>query len=344
MSGDDHHFQAIDLLELVGFGICRTGHAGQLVVHAEIILEGNGSHRLVLFLYLHAFFGFHRLVQAVRPATPGHGSAGKLVYDNNLAIVDDVFHVDVEQVMGTQGRGQVMHQFDVARVVKTLAFLEQTCLAKQLLNLGVTVFGKVGLLALLVDCEVAGLDDLGNRRLGSRLHFHQVGVLLGRLLQGLVDWHLAQGLAVHVQQLNLAGHDVFIAFRIGTASLESQLGDNGVHAYVQIRALFRGSGNNQGGTRFIDQDGVDLIHYRKGLLALNTILGTESQVVAQVVESEFVIGAVGDISRVGCTLRLGIHACLDDSNAHTQEFVDRRHPPGVTRCQVFIHGNNVHAV
>ena len=40
--GRDHdHFQAVDALEFVGFGVGRAGHAGQLVVHAEQVLEGD---------------------------------------------------------------------------------------------------------------------------------------------------------------------------------------------------------------------------------------------------------------------------------------------------------------
>jgi hypothetical protein len=41
-------FPAVDLLELVGFGVGRAGHAGQLAVHAEVVLEGDRGQRLVL--------------------------------------------------------------------------------------------------------------------------------------------------------------------------------------------------------------------------------------------------------------------------------------------------------
>src|SRR5437867_11968170 len=38
---DDHGLEAVDFLELVGLGIGRARHAGELAVHAEIVLEGD---------------------------------------------------------------------------------------------------------------------------------------------------------------------------------------------------------------------------------------------------------------------------------------------------------------
>jgi hypothetical protein len=75
--GRDHHgLQAVDLLEFVGLGVGRAGHAGQLAVQAEVVLEGDRGQRLVLGLDLHAFLGFHGLVQAVAPA-PARTSGGR---------------------------------------------------------------------------------------------------------------------------------------------------------------------------------------------------------------------------------------------------------------------------
>jgi hypothetical protein len=67
--GRDHHdLEAVDLQELEGFGIGRAGHAGQRLVHAEVVLEGDRGERLVLLADLDAFLGLDGLVQAVGPA------------------------------------------------------------------------------------------------------------------------------------------------------------------------------------------------------------------------------------------------------------------------------------
>ena len=74
------------------FFLCfgSAGHAGQLVVHAEEILEGDRGQRHRFFLNLDPLFGLDRLVQPFRIAAPFHQSAGKFVDDDHLAAAHDV--------------------------------------------------------------------------------------------------------------------------------------------------------------------------------------------------------------------------------------------------------------
>ena len=44
VSGDDGHVELVDLPQFAGLGLGRTGHAGQLVVHAEEVLDGYGGY------------------------------------------------------------------------------------------------------------------------------------------------------------------------------------------------------------------------------------------------------------------------------------------------------------
>jgi hypothetical protein len=52
VGGDLRHLELVDLGELVGLGRRRAGHAGELGVEAEVVLEGDGGERLVLRLDL----------------------------------------------------------------------------------------------------------------------------------------------------------------------------------------------------------------------------------------------------------------------------------------------------
>ena len=90
---DDRDLELVDLEELRLFRLGRTGHAGQLVVHAEVVLDGDRRHRLRLALDANAFLGLDRLVQPLRPATARHRAAGELVDDQHLAVLHDVVHV-----------------------------------------------------------------------------------------------------------------------------------------------------------------------------------------------------------------------------------------------------------
>ena len=74
VGGNLRDFELVDLVELGRFRVGRSGHAGQLFVHAEVVLEGDGGQRLVLALDLHAFLGFDGLMQTV--ATSGGPASG----------------------------------------------------------------------------------------------------------------------------------------------------------------------------------------------------------------------------------------------------------------------------
>ncbi len=48
----------------------------ELLVEAEVVLNRDRGERLGLAVDLHAFLGFHGLVQAIAPAAAGHFTAG----------------------------------------------------------------------------------------------------------------------------------------------------------------------------------------------------------------------------------------------------------------------------
>ena len=94
--------ELVDLHELGGLGERRAGHARELVVHAEVVLEGDRRERLVLLLDAHALLGLDGLVQALRPAAALEDAAGELVDDLDLAVDDRVVDVALVERLGLQ--------------------------------------------------------------------------------------------------------------------------------------------------------------------------------------------------------------------------------------------------
>jgi hypothetical protein len=131
---DHHHLESVDGLEFVRLGVGRAGHAGQLVVEAEVVLEGDRGQRLVLVLDRHPLLRLDRLVQATRPAAPGQRAPGELVDDHHLAVLDDVLDVALEQRVGADRRVDEVHQLDVRRVVEALALGQQAGPGQQFLD------------------------------------------------------------------------------------------------------------------------------------------------------------------------------------------------------------------
>ena len=98
---DNDHAQLVDVVELVGLGFGGAGHAGQLLVQAEVILDGDRGERLRRAVDLDAFLGRDGLVQAVTPTPSRHFAAGALVHDDDFIFFHDVFYVAFVQAVGT---------------------------------------------------------------------------------------------------------------------------------------------------------------------------------------------------------------------------------------------------
>ena len=81
------------------------------------------------------------------------------------------------------------------------------------------------------------------------------------------------------------------------------------------------------------------------MLALNQVGRVLGHVVAQVVETELVVGAEGNVGQICTAAALAIGLVLVDAiHAEAMEHVDGTHPLGVALCQIVVHGYHVHTV
>jgi hypothetical protein len=95
--------------------------------------------------------------------------------------------------------------------------------------------------------------------------------------------------------------------------------------------------------RFVDQDRVDLIYDRVVQLALHVVVDGELHVVAQVVEAELVVLAVGDVAAIRALLVRFALLADDHAGAEAEEAVQPAHPLRVAAREVVVHGDDVHA-
>ena len=95
--------ELVDVLEFGGLGLGGAGHAGELLVEAEVVLEGNGGQRLIFLADVDAFLSFDGLMKAVGPAAAGHKAAGELVDDDDLAVLDHVLDVALVERVRLRG-------------------------------------------------------------------------------------------------------------------------------------------------------------------------------------------------------------------------------------------------
>jgi len=118
VSRNDHHIQLVDLGEFRRFCFRRAGHTSQFLVHAEIVLKGDGSQSLVFVFDSDAFLGFQRLVKPFAVPSSRHETPGELIHNDDLSTLHDVVHVPLEEGMGTQSLVDVVQDGDASVVIE----------------------------------------------------------------------------------------------------------------------------------------------------------------------------------------------------------------------------------
>ena len=111
--------EIVDSGKLLLLGHGRAGHAGELAIEAEVVLERDGRERLVLALHAHVLLGLDGLMQTVAVAAAEHEAAGEFIDDDDLAVLDDVVNVALHDAVGADGLIDVVHEggvFDVGEV------------------------------------------------------------------------------------------------------------------------------------------------------------------------------------------------------------------------------------
>ena len=79
------------------------------------------------------------------------------------------------------------------------------------------------------------------------------------------------------------------------------------------------------------------------MAALDHFLQPILHVVAQIVEAELVIGAVGDVAVVGLLAFGVVEPVHDGAGGESEEAVDLAHPFGVSLGEIVVDGDHVHA-
>ena len=146
---DRDDLEVVDLVELLGLGHRRAGHAGELVVQPEVVLERDRGERPGLALDPQPLLRLDRLVEALAPAPAGHLAPGELVDDDDLAVLDDVVAVAPVQRVRLERGVEVAGEPRVGVV--------QVVDAEQALDLVDALLGRADGLVLEVEEVVAAL-------------------------------------------------------------------------------------------------------------------------------------------------------------------------------------------
>ena len=325
VGGDLDDIQVIDGAELLLLGHGGAGHAGELAVEPEVVLEGDGGQGLILAVDADVLLGLDGLVEAGGVAAAEHETAGELIHDDDLAVLHHVVDVPLHDAVGLDGLVDVVGDGGVLGVGEVVQ-------VEELLRLGDAPGGEGGRLGLLVH-DVVGFLGLGLLLLGVHLghdalahpgdqHLRHVVELGGFLAlagddeggPGLIDEdgvhlvHDGEGVAPLDQ---LAGVDAHIVPEVVEAHLV--VGAVGDVRGVGFLALL-GAEAVDDEADFQPQEAVDLAHPLA--VALGQVIVHRHDVDALAGEGVEVGGEGGHQGLALAGLHLGDAALMEDHAAH----------------------------
>ncbi len=171
---DLNDIHAVNLAELALLGESRTGHAALFIKLVEEVLEGDRCQSSALALDFDMLLGLDCLMQAVRVTAAGHYTAGELVDDQDLVVLDDIVVVPVHEVVGAQGQDNAVLNLEVLGI-------RQVFDAEEALDFGDALCCQIDEFVFFIDNEIAGLFTLDAHD----------GIDLGKILNILAAFHLA---------------------------------------------------------------------------------------------------------------------------------------------------------
>ncbi len=306
---DDQHVELVDAGELLRLGVGRAGHARQFLVLTEVVLEGDGGEGLVLALDLDARMRGVVLLGFDRLVQAVAPAASRHQASGEL-VDDDDFVGTVSLVLD--------HVLDVE--------VEQAVRAQRLVDVvqDLHVRRVVETVGPRLEAVREQLLGLGHAALGE---VHRLVLLVDDVVAGLLELFALLGLDVAA----------------GRRALH-ELRDDVIDFVIEVGRLLSRTRDDQRRSRFVDQDRVDFVDYREVVPALDVVREIELHVVAQVVEAELVVGAVGDVAAVGGLPLLVGEIVLDDAHRHAEESVETAHPLRVASCEVVVDRDDVHAL
>ncbi len=122
-----------------------------------------------------------------------------------------------------------------------------------------------------------------------------------------------------------------------------KLANKTIRSAVHIAALLALSGNDKGSSRFVYKYAVYLVNYCESVPALNEMLFVNDHIVTQIIEPEFVIGSIGDVSSISLFTGCIVFFMGKQANRKPKEPVHFSHPFAVTAGKVVIYCDNMHA-
>ena len=237
------HIEAVNIHKFFRLGQRRAGHARQCLIKAEVILKRNAGQSLVFRLNGDIFFCFQSLMQPVGKTPPFHHAAGKFINDNHLTrltgTANNIITVFLEQNMGAQRIGDVMHKRDILNVVNRGVFFQKAVFNKQFFHMLIAVIRQIDGFGFLVQFVIV-FAQLRNQFINADI---EVGAVFQRPGNNQRGARLVNENAVHLinngKAVAALAHIGARIFHIVAQIIKTQLIIGGIGNVCRISAFAR---------------------------------------------------------------------------------------------------------
>jgi len=117
------------------------------------------------------------------------------------------------------------------------------------------------------------------------------------------------------------------------------LPDSSVRRAVEVRGLGLETGDDERGASLVNEDAIHLVHDCEMKVAQDETFAYPLHVVAQIVETDLIVRAIGDIAVVRMLALRSAQVVLDAPYGESTPFVDGTFPVSVTAREVVVGGD-----
>ena len=178
---------------------------------------------------------------------------------------------------------------------------------------------------------------------------HKV-VRFQRLLNVVIEFRVVEvgeigyvKIAFRLRHAVIGEHYGALFFLYGEIVALAQSPRKRIRLLVQVARFAASARYYERSARLVDENGVHLVDDCEVEFALNLVRLAHDHIVAQKVEAQFVVGAIGYVACVRRALLLVFHAGNDHAHAQSEKTMHLAHPRRVTRGEIVVDGDDVHA-
>ena len=141
------------------------------------------------------------------------------------------------------------------------------------------------------------------------------------LQQSRLDQHALDLLVTALRQFNAALLLIDREVTLLLFDLKRELGNQSINGLVELRAVVYRTRDNERRTRLVDQNRIDLVNNRERQFALALVGHAEGHIVAQIVKTKLIVGAVHHVAAIGRSLFFGTLPGPHYAHGQTQKLV-----------------------